>query len=127
MRPECRAVAHGLAACIMTGLLALPVPVRAHPHHHAKGVTHHPAVAEEVPAGPPLPDGQIFLPPPPGPDTAQRATDASIYAITRALEGTPRWQLAQADNRDTPAHMLAAFSCAVGFTLPPEHLPNWSA
>ncbi|MCE2575584.1 phosphatase PAP2 family protein [Komagataeibacter sp. FNDCR2] len=124
MRPECRAVAHGLAACVMTGLLALPVPARAHPHHHATGGAHHPVAAADIPAGPPLPDGQIFLPPPPGPDTAQRATDASIYAITRALEGTPRWQLAQADNRDTPAHMVAAFSCAVGFTLPPEHLPE---
>ncbi|WP_207303443.1 phosphatase PAP2 family protein [Komagataeibacter xylinus] len=127
MRLDRSAMARGLAACAAMGLLAMPpVAARAHPHapHHAAPVHHHPAAQADVPAGPPLPDGQVFLPPPPGPDTAQRAADASIFAATRALEGTPRWKLAQADNRDTPAHMVSAFSCAAGFTLPPEQLPE---
>ncbi|MBE7730172.1 phosphatase PAP2 family protein [Komagataeibacter sp. FXV3] len=117
----------GLAICTMMTLMAtVSVQASAHPHHHGTAAVHHHATqtADTVPAGPPLPDGQIFLPPPPGPDTAQRAADASIYAATRVLEGTPRWKLAQADNRDTPAHMVSAFSCAAGFTLPPDHLPE---
>lgn len=123
MRLDRCAPAGTLAACaVMTVLLA--APARAHPHHHGANVVGQHTATTEAPAGPPLPDGQVFLPPPPGPETAQRAADASIYAATRALEGTPRWKLAQADNRDTPAHMVSAFSCAVGFTLPPEHLPE---
>ncbi|WP_182356053.1 acid phosphatase [Komagataeibacter europaeus] len=127
MRLDRCAMAGGLATCAMMTLLAVvSVQASAHPHHHGTGVVHHHAAqaADTVPAGPPLPDGQIFLPPPPGPDTAQRAADASIFAATRVLEGTPRWKLAQADNRDTPAHMVSAFSCAAGFTLPPDHLPE---
>ena len=110
-----------LAACAVIALL-LAAPARAHTHHHGAAV--HRTAAPEEPVGPPLPDGQVFLPPPPGPDTAQRAAAASIYAATRALEGTPRWQLAPADHRAPPAHMVSAFSCAVGFTLPPEQLPE---
>ena len=127
MRLDRCAMAGGLATCaMMTLLTVVSVQASAHPHHHGTGVVHHHAAqaADTVPAGPPLPDGQIFLPPPPGPDTAQRAADASIFAATRVLEGTPRWKLAQADNRDTPAHMVSAFSCAAGFTLPPDHLPE---
>ncbi|ARW17255.1 acid phosphatase [Komagataeibacter europaeus] len=127
MRLDRCAMAGGHATCAMMTLLAVvSVQASAHPHHHGTGVVHHHAAqaADTVPAGPPLPDGQIFLPPPPGPDTAQRAADASIFAATRVLEGTPRWKLAQADNRDTPAHMVSAFSCAAGFTLPPDHLPE---
>ncbi|BAK84023.1 acid phosphatase [Komagataeibacter medellinensis] len=123
MRLDRCAPAGTLAACaVMTVLLA--APARAHPHHHGSNVVARHTTTTEAPVGPPLPDGQVFLPPPPGPETAQRAADASIYAATRALEGTLRWKLAQADNRDTPAHLVSAFSCAVGFTLPPEHLPE---
>nr|WP_254057981.1 phosphatase PAP2 family protein [Komagataeibacter saccharivorans] len=125
MRLERFATSYGLAACVVLPLLGTPLRAGAHPHHHHPAtVAHDQAAQAEVPAGPPLPDGQVFLPPPPGPDTAQRAADASIYGATRVLENTPRWKLAQADNRDTPAHMVSAFSCAVGFTLPPERLPE---
>lgn len=126
MRLERFATSYGLATCVVLSLLGTPLRAGAHPHHHhhPATATHDQAVQAEVPAGPPLPDGQIFLPPPPGPDTAQRAADASIYGATRVLENTPRWKLAQSDNRDTPAHMVSAFSCAAGFTLPPERLPE---
>ncbi|PYD49305.1 acid phosphatase [Novacetimonas pomaceti] len=83
--------------------------------------------AAPPPPGPALPDGRIFLPPPPPAETAGSAADASIFADTRVLENSERWKLAQRDARHGVGHMLAAFSCAAGFTLTPAHLPHLEA
>ncbi|WP_075595735.1 acid phosphatase [Novacetimonas hansenii] len=87
----------------------------------------HPAPSGPSLSGPPLPDGRVFLPPPPAAETAGSAADASIFADTRVQEGSGRWKLAQRDARHGVGHMLSAFSCAAGFTLSPAHLPRLEA
>jgi acid phosphatase (class A) len=50
-----------------------------------------------------------------------------VFRETRALAGSPRWQLATADVVLTVPAMLANFSCAVGVTLTPANAPRTTA
>jgi acid phosphatase (class A) len=51
-------------------------------------------------------------------------TDRAIFRTTRALKGSPRWQLAISDAvYNTPA-LMEDFSCAVGVRLTPEAAPR---
>jgi acid phosphatase (class A) len=68
-------------------------------------------------------DTAAVLPPPPRPGSAAQAADAAIYASTRALAGTPRWQLAIADVPSGVPRLLDDFSCAAGRRLDPARLP----
>lgn len=49
--------------------------------------------------------------------------DRKIFRATRALRGTPRWNLATNDVDYTMPAMLRDFSCAVGVTLTPANVP----
>ena len=44
-----------------------------------------------------LPDSLALLPKPPANDSAAQASDLAVYKATRALRGTPRWDLATRD------------------------------
>src|SRR5580692_3336029 len=46
--------------------------------------------------------------------------DMAIFHATRALEGSPRWALAQLDDKLTVADLFKAFSCSVGLNLTVE-------
>ncbi|WP_422058005.1 acid phosphatase [Sphingomonas sp.] len=50
--------------------------------------------------------------------------DRKIFRATRALQGTPRWQLAASDVDTSPTAMLRKFSCAVGIELTPQDAPK---
>jgi acid phosphatase (class A) len=51
-------------------------------------------------------------------------TDREIFRATRALKGSPRWQLAISDAEyNTPA-LLKDFSCSVGVRLTPQDAPK---
>jgi acid phosphatase (class A) len=71
-----------------------------------------------------LPDAVATIPPAPKEGEARNNLDWEIFRNTRALEGTPRWDLAKADDNYRPAALLADFSCAVGATLTPENAPT---
>ena len=43
------------------------------------------------------PDAAKILPLPPTTGSAREAVDQGVFRATRALEGTPRWAMAQAD------------------------------
>jgi acid phosphatase (class A) len=58
--------------------------------------------------------------PAPANDSAQDMLDRTIFRQTRALDGSPRWALAQADGGKGA---LKAFSCAAGVTLTAENVP----
>lgn len=85
------------------------------------------AAAEPIPAlqpylKPGALDAAALLAPPPQPGSAAHAADAATYAATRALAGTPRWQLAVADVPSGVARLLDDFSCAAGRRLDPARL-----
>lgn len=84
------------------------------------------AAAEPAPQpylGPGALDAAALLAPPPQPGSAAHAADAATYAATRALAGTPRWQLATADVPSGVARLLDDFSCAAGRRLDPARMP----
>ncbi|AWN48445.1 acid phosphatase [Methylobacterium terrae] len=72
-------------------------------------------------------DAAAILPPPPKPGSAAQDADAAAYAATRALAGTPRWQLAVADVPSGVARLLDGFSCAAGRRLDPARRPALAA
>ena len=54
---------------------------------------------------------------------ARNTLDWDIFRKTRALEGTPRWDLAKNDDSYKPADLLKDFSCSVGVSLTPDNSP----
>jgi acid phosphatase (class A) len=73
------------------------------------------------------PDTIAILPPAPVTGSAREVADRAIFKTTRALEGTPRWDLATADNADKVPDMERAFSCAAGVALNPQSAPRLTA
>src|SRR5688572_2548585 len=57
-------------------------------------------------------DTYKVLPPAPVPGTTRYETDRTIYLQTRKLEGTPRWEMAKAD--DNVMGIVKGMSCALG-------------
>lgn len=67
-------------------------------------------------------DTTALLGPPPAPGSARAEADRAIFRATRALKGTPRWDMAVADfdSRKVVGNM----SCAVGVTVDPATTPK---
>lgn len=61
------------------------------------------------------PDTTFIIAPAPQPGSAQAEADRAIFTATRALEGTPRWDMAIADSHER--EIGKALSCAVGAEL----------
>jgi acid phosphatase (class A) len=59
----------------------------------------------------------------PAPGSNRDLADREIFKSTRALEGTPRWSLAQNDVELGLPAVLKDFSCAAGVSLTPENAP----
>lgn len=70
-------------------------------------------------------DARDHLGPPPAKGSPEAEKDRQIFRSTRALEGTPRWTLAQADNVEE--NVLEGFSCALGFTPTKASTPKLAA
>jgi len=65
-----------------------------------------------------------LLPPAPVPGDPRYDADRAVFQYTRALEGSPRWQMATNDVKTGAADMMADFSCAVGVSLTPQNAPR---
>src|SRR4051794_7875731 len=64
-----------------------------------------------------IPDTTLILPPPPPSHSAAEAADRVAYNNTRALKGTPRWDLATADVAEGASAILDNFACVLGTRL----------
>ncbi len=58
------------------------------------------------------PDTSIVVAPAPQPGSPQAEADRAVFLATRALEGTPRWDMAVADNNSRAVGK--AFACSLG-------------
>jgi acid phosphatase (class A) len=67
-------------------------------------------------------DTYKVLPPAPVPGTTRYESDRTIYLQTRKLEGTPRWEMAKAD--DNSFGIIKGMSCALGAELTPQNAPK---
>jgi len=69
-------------------------------------------------------DFAAVLPPAPQNGDARDEADRRIFRATRALQGSPRWQMAADDsNLGVPA-MLRHFSCSLDIALTPQQAPR---
>ena len=73
------------------------------------------------------PDMVRVLPAPPAPNSAEQRQEDRAFRVTRALEGTPRWAMAQQDNRGSPDDAFRDFACALGVTLDQNSAPTLHA
>ena len=60
---------------------------------------------------------RVLPPPPPPPGSGTEADDKRAFAVTRALEGSPRWTMAASDVEQSPEAAFLDFACALGVTL----------
>ncbi|MBS0411826.1 MAG: phosphatase PAP2 family protein [Proteobacteria bacterium] len=70
------------------------------------------------------PDTARILPPAPTSGSPRGVADRAIFKATRALQGSPRWSLAQNDADERAPAMLADFSCATGARLTETDAPR---
>ncbi|MFZ4686389.1 MAG: acid phosphatase [Hyphomonadaceae bacterium] len=70
-----------------------------------------------------MPSAIATIPPAPKEGEMRNTLDWEIFVKTRALEGSERWKLAQADDSYRPSDLLKNFSCALGVQLTPENAP----
>jgi acid phosphatase (class A) len=64
------------------------------------------------------------VPAAPATGDARYEADMAIFHATRRLEGSPRWTLAQSDDKLSVAAVLEAFRCGLGLTLTPQNAPK---
>ena len=69
------------------------------------------------------PNGLAILPPPPGSHSVGEKADQAVFAATRALDGSDRWQLATNDVADGIPALIEDFACALGQKLDPARTP----
>jgi acid phosphatase (class A) len=67
-------------------------------------------------------DTYKILPPAPVPGTTRYETDRTIYLQTRKLEGTPRWDMAKAD--DSIFGIIKGMTCPLGVELTAQNAPK---
>jgi len=132
MKPKAEAGTYAMLAVGLTVLVACAggvAPETAAPDLRMD------ALAAEKPPAPPAamagffapglaPSALATIPPAPKEGDSRNAADWEIFRKTRALEGSDRWALAQADDSYKPADLLKDFSCSVGVTLTPENSPT---
>lgn len=67
------------------------------------------------------------IPPSPIPQEIRGVADREVFKFTRALKGTPRWNMATADVPSDSASMMRGFSCAARINLTPTNAPKTAA
>ncbi len=72
-------------------------------------------------------DVMAVLPPAPVKGDARYKADRTIFRQTRAMIGTPRYQLATADADYRQPALMHDFSCSAGVALTPEDAPRTKA
>lgn len=69
-------------------------------------------------------DFASVLPPAPQADDARDAADRRIFLATRALQDSPRWQMAADDANLGAPDLLRHFSCSLDIELTPQQAPR---
>lgn len=121
-------------SCLLAALLLSTSPLAAEPAAQAKEKSAPSLSADPVnpekPAQTPYltdetaPDTLAILPPPPGGHSAGENVDRAVFNTTRALVGTPRWELATSDVAEGAAALLENFSCVLGRRLDARRVPT---
>jgi acid phosphatase (class A) len=71
-----------------------------------------------------LPDSISLVPVPPKPGSWEQGADEAVYKATRALRGTPRWNLAANDAELRFPAATQVFSCTLGIPISADATPH---
>ena len=71
-----------------------------------------------------LPNSLVILPKPPTEDSPQKAADVAVYKSTRAMRGTPRWDLATRDVNLKFPQAADTFVCSLDLPISAEKTPH---
>jgi acid phosphatase (class A) len=99
-----------------------PAPASAAPATSPAGPPRAPPVPGYLPAG--TIDMLRVMPPAPTDGDARDEADRRIFRETRALRGTPRWEMAADDAELGTAAMLRHFSCSLDIELTAQQAPK---
>jgi len=127
-----------LAPCVLAALLAAllaaagPAPAEDMPRPAPPGVA--PSLGSDTlkpgkPAAKPyladtaLPDALKILPAPPAHDAPLDKADRAAFSSTRALKGSPRWEIASNDVAEGAAAVLENFACVLGTRIDQTQVP----
>jgi acid phosphatase (class A) len=123
-----------LAPSVLAVLLAAAVPALAEdmPRPAPPGVA--PSLGSDTlkpgkPAAKPyladtaLPDALKILPAPPAHDAPLDKADRAAFSSTRALKGSPRWEIASNDVAEGAAAVLENFACVLGTRIDQTRVP----
>lgn len=69
------------------------------------------------------PDTTQILPPPPASRSTLETADRTAFNATRALKGSPRWELAANDVAEGAAAILETFACVLGTRIDQARVP----
>ena len=64
-----------------------------------------------------MPDVMRIVPVAPSTGDSRFTADMAVYGATRALQGSPRWAMAQSDDELGVSGLFKAFRCALGVSL----------
>lgn len=70
-----------------------------------------------------MPDVMRIVPVAPSTGDSRFTADMAVYGATRALQGSPRWAMAQSDDELGVSGLFKAFRCALGVSLTRENAP----
>ena len=70
-----------------------------------------------------LPDALKILPAPPAHDAPLDKADRAAFSSTRALKGSPRWEIASNDVAEGAAAVLENFACVLGTRIDQARVP----
>ncbi|GJE49525.1 hypothetical protein GOFOIKOB_2562 [Methylobacterium tardum] len=70
-----------------------------------------------------LPDALKILPAPPAHDAPLDKADRAAFSSTRALKGSPRWEIASNDVAEGAAAVLENFACVLGTRIDQTRVP----
>lgn len=105
-------------------------PLRAKPEDSAAPSLSADSIRPDKPARRPYlsdeaaPDTLAILPPPPAWHSAAEAADRAAFTMTRALVGSPRWDLATNDVAEGASALLEDFACVLGQRLDTARVPQ---
>ncbi|MFK5595486.1 phosphatase PAP2 family protein [Methylobacterium sp. HMF5984] len=70
-----------------------------------------------------VPDTVPILPAPPASHSTLEAADRAAFNATRAMKGTPRWEMAATDVAEGAAAILETFACVLGTRIDQARVP----
>jgi acid phosphatase (class A) len=70
-----------------------------------------------------MPDVARIVPPAPSSDDSRFNADMAVYRLTRSMQGSPRWLMAQSDDQLGTVGLFKAFGCVLGVAITRENAP----